>query len=340
MNTLTKSVLGATAIAILTTAAPAVAKDFFKMSSIAAGTTVYTFQTTFVKIISKYIPNVEIQVAAAGKATRHNLEAANYKVDFYMSSPAVYHYLSSGKAMYKKVKNAPALAKNLRNLFSYPFGSWHIVTFADSGIKTLKDIKGKRVFLGAPGGTAYKAGLAMAEASTGYTAGKDFEVVKLGFGPARQAFQDRQTALHIEPTAAPAPAFAQIALTNKIRLIGLTDEQWKLPRIAKLYATPGRSIGTIAKNAYGKNQVNEADITALATTVGIGTHNKLSADLIYRMVKAFWEHIDEAHAVAPWMKNVTLKNAFSQANMPLHKGAAKYYREIGLKIPDGAKPID
>ena len=340
MNRFFAGTLSLIAAATIAVAPNASAKDFYKMSSIAAGTTVYTFQTTFVRIMASEIPDIEIQVSAAGKATRHNLDAGNYKIDFYMSSPAVYHFMSKGAAMYKSVENATELAGNLRNMFSYPFGSWHMVAFADSGIEELQDIKGKRVYLGAPGGSAFSAAKAIVEGITGYSAERDFEVVKLGFGPARQAFQDRQTVLHIEPTAAPAPAFQQIALTNKIRLFGLEDSDWEIPGIAKVAGIPGRSRGTIAKDAYGENQVNTEDVQVLSTIVGLGTHNKMPEDLIYRMTKAFWENLDEAHKVAPWMKAITLENAFLEANMPLHKGAARYYREIGVAIPDAAKPID
>lgn len=340
MKRLMKSAFGLATVATVALSPAASAKDFYRMSSIAAGTTVYTFQTTFVKIVTSKIPEIEIQVAAAGKATRHNLEAAKYKVDFYMTSPAVYHFMSRGGAMYKKVKDAAKLARNLRNIFSYPFGSWHIVTFADSGIKELKDVKGRRIFLGAPGGTAFSAAKAIVEGVTGYVADKDFQVVKLGFGPARQAFQDRQTALHIEPTAPPAPAFQQIALTNKMRLIGLKDSDWKIPAIARVLAVPGRSRGMIPKDAYGKNQVNTEDVQALSAIVGLGTHNRMPEKLIYRMTKVFWENIEEAYKVAPWMRAITLKNVFLEANMPLHKGAARYYEEIGIQIPDAAKPID
>ena len=52
------------------------------------------------------------------------------------------------------------------------------------------------------------------------------------------------------------------------------------------------------------------------------------------------QRVDTVHKTAPWMKNITLKNAFVEGGMPLHKGAAKYYREIGLEIPDSIKPVD
>jgi TRAP-type uncharacterized transport system substrate-binding protein len=54
------------------------------------------------------------------------------------------------------------------------------------------------------------------------------------------------------------------------------------------------------------------------------------------MTKAFWEHIDEAHAMAPWMKNaINKEQALAAVAGAVHPGAAKYYKEIGLKIPEG-----
>ena len=62
----------------------------------------------------------------------------------------------------------------------------------------------------------------------------------------------------------------------------------------------------------------------------------MPTDVIYKMTKAFWEHIDEAHAMAPWMKSaVEPQGALDAMAGKLHPGAEKYYREIGMKIPKG-----
>jgi TRAP-type uncharacterized transport system substrate-binding protein len=62
----------------------------------------------------------------------------------------------------------------------------------------------------------------------------------------------------------------------------------------------------------------------------------MPADLVYKMTKAFWEHVDEAHAMAPWMKTAVVRQkALDALAGDLHPGAEKYYREIGMKIPEG-----
>ncbi len=328
----------AVALALAFTAT-AQAKEFYKLSSLAPGATPYVVNTTFVKIIQKYNPDIEIQVNATGAATRHALDAANGKIQFFMAAPILQFFMSKRLAMYKKVKNAPELAKKLRTLFNYPIGTYHMVVYADSGIKTLMDIKGKRVFLGPPTGAARAVAKGIVEGVTGYKAGVDFREAKLGFGPARQAFQDRQIDLLIDPTNAPGASIAQVALSNKIRILGLTEADWKKPGVVKAMKLPGRSRGSIPPDAYGKNQVNTEPAQTPEAWVSLGTTTAVPDDVIYRMTKTFWEHIDEVHKAAPWMKNaITLDNAFVKINMKLHPGAYRYYKEIGRKIPAIAVP--
>ncbi len=316
------------------------AKEFYKLSSLAPGATPYVVNTTFVKIVQKYNPDIEIQVNATGAATRHALDAANGKIHFYMAAPILHFFMSKQLAMYKKVKKAPELSKNLRTMFNFPIGAYHIVVYANSGIKELKDIKGKRVFLGPQTGAARTVAKGIVEAVTGYKAGEDFKEAKFnGFGPARQAFQDRQLDVLVDPTNWPSAAISQVALNNKIRILGLTDADWEKPGVKKVMKLPGRSRGAIPTGVYGKNQVNTAPAQLPFAWVGLGTIKSMPEDVIYKMTKTFWEHIDEVHKAAPWMKDaITLKNAFVKINMKLHPGAYRYYQEIGIKIPKVAVP--
>lgn len=71
-----------------------------------------------------------------------------------MYSPLVHGFMQQKQAMYAKVDDAPVLAQKLRALFSFPIGVYHFAVFADSGIQSLQDIRGKKVFLGPPSGAA------------------------------------------------------------------------------------------------------------------------------------------------------------------------------------------
>lgn len=309
------------------------AKDFYKMSTINVATP-FAINTTFAKIVQKYNPDIEIQINATGAAPRHALDAANGKTDFLMGAPSLHHLMSKGLAMFKKVKNAKELSGNLRAVFNYRIGYYQFGVYADSGIKELKDIKGKRVFLGPPAAVQTRVAGGFIQAITGLKAGKDYTVVKLGFGPASQAFQDRQIDMLTNASNPPAANFAQIALTNKLRFLGASEADWKTDTMKKVMRIPGRTRGQVAANAYGKNQVNDKPIQTIAAWVGLVTRKDIPEAVVYKMTKTFWEHIDEMHAVAPWAKDaINFDNAFKSMNMKLHPGALKYYKEKGLNIP-------
>ena len=119
-------------------------------------------------------------------------------------------------------------------------------------------------------------------------------------------------------------------------LLGLDKSKFDHPAAKKYFGQPGRVVTEIAPDVYGKNLVNTEPVVVTGAYVSLSTRTDMPADLIYKMTKAFWEHVDEAHAMAPWMKNaVNLKWRSRRLAGRLHPGAEKYYREIGLTIPKG-----
>lgn len=135
---------------LLTLAIPAQAAKTLKMATIAPGSSAYLTMTTMATMINQAQDQLQIKVDATGAATKHMIDVAKGKIDLCMTNPNIYAFMKNQKAMYKKLKDAPALAKDLRLLFWFPYGQYHFVTYADAGIKQLKDMKGKRVFLGPP----------------------------------------------------------------------------------------------------------------------------------------------------------------------------------------------
>ena len=86
--------------------------------------------------------------------------------------------------------------------------------------------------------------------------------------------------------------------------------------------TPGRTKRVIPPDAYGANQVNNAPIPTLGALVGLSVRANMPAEKMYAITKAFWEHLDEVHAAAPWMKKViNLDAALEVVPGKLHPGA-------------------
>lgn len=328
--------LTAAATVLLLSAGQAGAAEFYKMGSLAPGMSPFTINTAFASIVNRYVPDVKIQVSATGTAMRHQLLTAQGKMDLFMGSPIGIFLMYKQIGPYKNLKNGPELVKRIAHIFTYEIGPYNYVVYANSGIEKIADIKGRKVFIGPPGGAATRIVRTMIKSQAGYVDGTDYKKVNMGWSAAIQAFQDKKFDVLVVPANPPSPAIQQIALLNKIRLLSVD-----ISKQGKLLGTPGRTKRVIAPDAYGPNQVNEKPITTLGALVGLGVRANMPAETVYAMTKAFWENIDEVHAAAPWMKRtVNLEAALAVVPGKLHPGAEKYYREIGREIPVAYQPGD
>lgn len=301
------------------------------------GSSAFAFTTTYQTVAQRELP-VRFNVTSGMTSTRSTLDAARGQVDLYISAPAIVHFMSTGSAMYKDMADAPDLAKNLRGIVNFPLGPYHILTYAESGIESLEDIKGKRVFLGPPGGAATTVGLAIVESVTGYKPDVDYDQAKLDWTAGNQAFQDRQVDLAIIPTELPSANVQQFALLSEIRLIDIPLESFDIPPLKNMISLPGRTIVDIPPDIYGQKQVNEKSVRAVGSFVGIGVSKDLDENLVYDITRVLFENIEDFHNAAEWMKVVTLETALLNMNAPLHPGAYRYYTEQGVEVPEELVP--
>ena len=311
-------------------------KTFLTMDSFPAGSTPGQFSIAFTQIVQKHLP-VEIQVSVGKPATKSAVDAAMQKVDLFLTAPSINQFMQTKTAMFAKVENAPELNKNLRNILNYPLGPYHIVVYEDSGIKSLDDFKGKKVFLGPPAGAATKIATQIMEAATDLVPGEDFEVMRYDWQSAETAFLDRQMDVYIAPTTVPSPSIQQFALVSKVRILGVPDDAWDEPSLKAALAPPGRTISEIPPGVY-ENQVNETAVRTIESWVGLGTHTGISEETIYEITKTLWEHIEDLHGTAEWMKIINKDNIFRESNIPLHIGAYRYYKEAGFDVPEDQIP--
>ncbi|MBT4938563.1 MAG: TAXI family TRAP transporter solute-binding subunit [Rhodospirillaceae bacterium] len=310
------------------------AKDSrYSLGSLAEGTTPFLVNTAWANAVNKYVPGHKVQVSAVGAATRHALLVSKGKMDFTMYGPGLYFLMYQQIGPYRKHKEGPQTVKKISTLFSYPMGFYHPVVYESSGIKNFRDIKGKKVFLGPPAGVATRNARLIVEAMTGYLPGRDYQQVKLGWGPAQTAFQDKKFDVWITNTMAPSPAVSQLVLTNKIRLLPLDSKNFSHKSWKRYVGSPGTVRTKIDPKVYGKNLMNKEPILATGSFVGLAVRSDMDADLVYKMMKAFWDHIDEAHAMSKSMsKTLTLKLAVAGMSDPVHPGALRYYKEKGINI--------
>ena len=97
-----------------------------RMATIAPSLGASITMATFANVVNENVDGVEIEVAAGGAATLHQLEVGRGNLEMAMTSPVVYNLMAGGKVMYAKESDAPDAAKNVRLLMWFPWGPYHL----------------------------------------------------------------------------------------------------------------------------------------------------------------------------------------------------------------------
>jgi len=313
----------------------AVAAEIFKGETAGVGDPVHTMFVAFSNQAGK--SDIQIQVNAGQTLTKSMLKGAKGEIDFFSTVPSLVNLMAEQKRMYENVEDAPELAKNLRAIVGFKAGAYHPVTLAGSGIESWEDIKGKTVFTGPPAGSASATSEALIKIITGYEPEKDYEAVRLSWGEGYTALADGKIDMMVRPAEVGSANIERYGLSGEFRILSIPDEVVGSDAMQQLFGRPGRGMLKFDGAIY-KGQLNQSEITALGFTQFVGTHAGVADDVVYAATKAFWENLEEVHATAFFLKAVTAETAFTSVNVPIHPGAARYYEEAGIEIPEAIRP--
>ncbi|MCS6712240.1 TAXI family TRAP transporter solute-binding subunit [Brachybacterium sp. EF45031] len=196
----------------------------------------------------------------------------------------------------------------------------HIVTLADSGISTVEDLAGKRIAVGDIGSGTRAASDAILAAHGIEDGG--YEPFEQDFSTSLDLLRDGNIDASIFVVGTPTGSLGDLAATNEVRLIGMT--QAKADEISG--STPYEPY-TIEASAY--DFVTEPVITLSVAAALVASMNQVSPEVGYEITKAIFEHAGEI--TLPQGKLISTDYALSgRGDVPLHPGAEQYYQEQGL----------
>ena len=330
-----KLTVAAVIVASATLASGIASAQIFKGETAGVGDPVHTVFVTFANQAGK--AGVDIQVNAGQTLTKSMLKGGRQEIDFFSTVPSLVNLMKGQKRMYESVDDAPAAAGEIRSILGFKAGAYHPVTLAGSGIETWADLKGKTIFTGPPAGSASATSEALIKIITGYEAGTDYTAVRLSWGEGYAALADNKIDMMVRPAEVGSAKIEQFGLSGEFRVLSIPKEVVGSEAMQALFGRPGRGMLQFDGGVY-KGQLTAGEITALGFTQFVGTHAGVADDVVYKATKAFWENLDEVHATAFFLKEVTAETAFTSVNVPLHPGAAKYYDEAGIAIPDALRP--
>ncbi|MCX7822392.1 MAG: TAXI family TRAP transporter solute-binding subunit [Syntrophobacterales bacterium] len=230
---------------------------------------------------------------------------------------------------HEKFKDTPA--KELRMLWAMYPNFLHIVTKSDSGIKTLADLKGKRVSTGAPNSGTEVEALLVIEAAGIST--KDFSKhERLGAAESAEALAAGTIDAYFWSGGLPTSSITELSTTlsrkgAKMEFVVLSPED---PVVKKLLNDfPGvMEANIIPKDVYG----TEKDIPTLAFWNLFLCSASLPEQTAYTMTKTLFENLKQLQDGVKAAKDTTIQNTvkFTKGIIPTHDGAMKYFKEIGV----------
>lgn len=278
----------------------------------------------------------DLQVVLNQVLTKSILKVAAGKLDLSVAPPPAFRAMQRGVGPYAaNADQAKELSENVRALFAFQGSTMHPTVWADSGIESWDDVRGKRVFIGPPAGAAASQSTGMVEAASGLKEGEDYEGVKLPWGQAAQGFQDGQFDVYIAFYPIGSQTMTELGLQRELRILGLPEGTLGSDAWADYEARSGVTGVTIPAGTYGDAVVNgDAAMDAAATSMMVIAHKDLDEDTAYKLTKAYFEALPEMKASNALLASQDESKPLFGITARLHPGAVRYYNEVGVQIPD------
>jgi TRAP transporter TAXI family solute receptor len=276
----------------------------------------YPLGVAMSQIYGKAIPGAKTSVQAT-KASAENLnllQAGRGEVGISLGDAVSDAWNGNEEAGFKNP------LKKLRVIAALWPNYIHFVATADSGIKSLADIKGKKISVGAPkSGTELNVRAIFKAANISY---KDFSKVEyLSYAESVELMKNKQLDVTLLSSGLGVAALRDLAVSQKVVFLTIPAE------IVTKMDDPAYSVGIIPAKTYeGQDQ----DVATVSIQNYLLTHQGVSTDTVYTMTKSMFENLDQLASAHSAGKQIKKDNAAKTPPAPLHPGAEKYYREIGL----------
>lgn len=306
----------------------AAAKEYrikFGTTSVASG--YYAFNVAKANAVQEVFPDIKVTIVETG-GTVENLELLRKG----MVEWAAHTNMATGAAAYLGMLDYKERAfPELRQLWAPIISGISMFVTEESGIKNITELTGKK--FGRRSGAADGRTIELFMEANGIK--PDWFRAKAG------SLVDATKAGSIVgwgKAGAPEASISEIAVTKSIRILAVTQEQ--IDRANKKF--PGQFGGAIIP--AGSYPKQDKDVFSLGFSLGDGCRKDMDEELAYKLTKAVFTKCDEIAVsygknTEAWKKmNNPAQKSLENTVSPLHPGAVRYYREIGLKVPEKLIP--
>ncbi len=278
--------------------------------------TYYAFGSVLAQYVSS---NSDLSVTAitgnGSKANVEDLDAGDVQLGFCQSDVMSYAY--DGTNLF-----ADAGAVDSFSIAAALYMEQVQIVTMDPDIKTVADLKGKIVSIGAQGSGVYFNAIDVLGAYDMTEA--DISPVYQSFGDSAESLKDKKIDAAFIVAGAPTTAIVDLATSGQVYLVSIDDEH-----MDKLLASsPYYSAATIAADVYGTPE----DVQTVAVAAVVLVRDDVSDDAVYTFVSTIFENIDAIAEQHGKGAELSVEFASSMTSVPYHPGAAKYFAEKGFEV--------
>jgi len=303
------------ALLLTSNAAKAQSAEFINILTGGTAGVYYPLGSALTKIYGDNIKGskVQVQVTKASVENLNLLQEGKGEIAFVLGDSAKDAWAGNEDAGFKNKLD------KLRIIGAIYPNYVQIVASKGSNIKTLADLKGKRISVGAAkSGTELNARAVLAAAGMSY---KDLGKVEyLPFAESVELIKNRQLDATLQSAGLGVASLKDLANSVEINVVAVPAD------VVKKMGAPFIP-GTIPAETY-KGQTTAVSTTAIVNY--LVTRKDVSDATAYQMTKLFYENLPALVAAHSAAKDINVKDAASNPPLPLHPGAAKYYKEKGL----------
>ncbi|MBO4940625.1 MAG: TAXI family TRAP transporter solute-binding subunit [Clostridia bacterium] len=272
-------------------------------------------------VLGQYITNnagVNVTVVSTdgSKANIQGIDAGNYQLGTVQSD--VMSYAWDGTRSFE----SEGKVDSFRTVAGLYAEAVQLVTM-DKNIKSVKDLKGKAVSIGAPGSGVYFNAMDVLKAAD--LTENDIKAQYQSFADSADALKDGKIDAAFIVAGPPTPAITELCTTNSAYLVPIDGEVAE-----KMMADcPFYTVHTVPAGTYAGQTEDVKTVTVKATLI-------VSADAaeedVYKLTAAIFDNIEAITAENGKGAELSLENATSGMTVPFHAGAAKYFAEKGITV--------
>ena len=288
-------------------------KKFLNIGTGGTAGTYYPIGGAMAEILNKEIPGMSASAQSTGASVANVNMLGDGTIDLATVQNDIAYYAANGTEMFvdKKVDGLKGIAS------LYP-ETCQFVTLRSSGIKSLAELKGKRVAVGAVG-SGVEANVRQILAAYGVTY-DDIDAQYLSFAEGANALKDGNVDVAVLTAGYPTASVQDIASQNPVRLLPVEDKIAD----ALIAQYPFYTKTVIPAGTYAGFDEAVPSVSVMAMLVAGPTVN---VDLGYRVTKALFSNLDRLQAAHAVGKQITRDSVKAGMSLPMNEGAEKYFNE-------------